>query len=104
MQQVFKLSRKLLLYSLLFNPALVSSQDASLIWDGGIKTATGDDVSHVVDANDKMWQFFQNNSLCSVSVQNPNEFTATVAPKPFEDQITLSHNYNTNAHEVHYLP
>jgi hypothetical protein len=48
-----------------------------------------------------MWQFFQNNSLCSVSVQNPNEFTATVAPKPFEDQITLSHNYNTDAHEVH---
>lgn len=74
------------------NNELYLSYDGGHSWHGGQKTATGNETSKVVSANDKMWDFFKDNPLCAVYSKVVVENSIVASPNPFHNTITISVN------------
>lgn len=80
---------------------LFLTHDGGHSWHGGQKNFGGDNVSNVVSANDKMWEFFMNNKLCVVSKEELYKDEISISPNPFKNQIKLS--FENNLIEKEYL-
>lgn len=66
------------------------TEDGGHSWPGGNKTQIGDPTSTVINANDKMWEFFQQHSLqCSpVSInKHQQDVRSLFYPNPAKDRI-----------------
>ncbi|MFT6716538.1 MAG: polyhydroxybutyrate depolymerase [Saprospiraceae bacterium] len=81
---------------------LYLTHDGGHSWHGGQKTATGNDVSNMVSANDKMWSFFQANPLCPVSTNEHSDKQVTVTPNPFSNNFKVHLKTGTVA-QKYYL-
>lgn len=72
---------------------LYITEDGGHSWHGGQATITGDDPSTVVNANDLMWDFFQNYSLDCGLLHVPDEnknYSFTVYPNPSETVVYIA--------------
>ena len=72
---------------------LYITHDGGHSWPGGVTTGTGDPASTVINANDLMWDFFQQHSLsCSTTgVSEPfdDNHKLEVYPNPFNYSATI---------------
>lgn len=75
---------------------LYLTQDGGHSWPEGVATATGDPVSTAINANDVMWDFFQQHNLnCTVSgtyALDDNNDILKVYPNPFNNAATVELN------------
>lgn len=75
---------------------LYLTQDGGHSWPGGVATTTGDPVSTVINANDLMWDFFQQHQLnCSISGMYEfvdDNYKLKVYPNPFNNSTTVELN------------
>jgi len=74
------------------NIQLYLTHDGGHSWHGGQKTGLGDATSTVVNANDKMWDFFNANPKCSISSVQQTKNKIIVSPNPFTSNLNISVN------------
>lgn len=68
------------------------TEDGGHSWPGGNSTITGDPVSEYINANDLMWDFFQNYSLdcmASANTQTNNSIKPRIYPNPTISKINI---------------
>lgn len=78
---------------------LYITKDGGHSWPGGTQTIIGDPPSEYINANDLMWEFFQQHSLsCELtSIENPVEINNNIKlyPNPTTGNLTIKIPENT---------
>ena len=71
----------------------IITEDGGHSWPGGNATLLGDPVSNFINANDRMWDFFQQHTLACVSTSTnelQQQARIQVYPNPTRDKVQIS--------------